>query len=139
MPNIALMKLSTYHKELGHNVEWYYPLFNLKYDKIYASSIFTFSEKNYVNDKMKVGGPPCQGFSISASNRRDPKDRRNFLYKEFANFGWFLQLAILFPFLAFRKPSEASQKALSLASQMVLPLAFSIRINYFPRKTKENI
>jgi hypothetical protein len=62
-----------------------------------------------------------------------------FLYKEFANFGWSLQLAILFPFLAFRKPSEASQKALPLASQRVLPLAFSIRISYFPRKTKETI
>jgi DNA (cytosine-5)-methyltransferase 1 len=30
-----------------------------------------------------VGGPPCQGFSIAASNRRDPNDKRNFLYREF--------------------------------------------------------
>ena len=32
-----------------------------------------------------IGGPPCQGFSISASNRRDPKDKRNYLYKNFLN------------------------------------------------------
>lgn len=30
-----------------------------------------------------IGGPPCQGFSISASNRRDPNDKRNILYREF--------------------------------------------------------
>ena len=30
-----------------------------------------------------MGGPPCQGFSIAASNRRKKDDSRNFLYKEF--------------------------------------------------------
>jgi DNA (cytosine-5)-methyltransferase 1 len=30
-----------------------------------------------------IGGPPCQGFSISASNRRKSDDPRNFLYLEF--------------------------------------------------------
>lgn len=30
-----------------------------------------------------MGGPPCQGFSIAASNRRKKNDSRNFLYKEF--------------------------------------------------------
>lgn len=30
-----------------------------------------------------MGGPPCQGFSIAASNRRIIGDERNFLYKEF--------------------------------------------------------
>lgn len=36
-------------------------------------------------DKVDVvmGGPPCQGFSIAASNRRDKNDSRNFLYLEF--------------------------------------------------------
>ena len=52
--------------------------------------------------------------------RPETGQKNYFLYKEFANFGWSLQLAILFPFLAFRKPSEASQKALPLASQRVL-------------------
>ena len=37
------------------------------------------------NGKVNVvmGGPPCQGFSIAASNRRKKDDSRNFLYKEF--------------------------------------------------------
>lgn len=30
-----------------------------------------------------VGGPPCQGFSIAASNRRVQGDKRNGLYKEY--------------------------------------------------------
>ena len=30
-----------------------------------------------------MGGPPCQGFSIAASNRRDPSDPRNALYRHF--------------------------------------------------------
>nr|CAA74996.1 Bpu10I (5m)cytosine-specific DNA modification methyltransferase (C1) [Bacillus pumilus] len=30
-----------------------------------------------------IGGPPCQGFSISASNRRNPDDPRNYLYRQF--------------------------------------------------------
>lgn len=30
-----------------------------------------------------MGGPPCQGFSIAASNRRDKNDQRNLLYREF--------------------------------------------------------
>lgn len=36
-------------------------------------------------DKVDVvmGGPPCQGFSIAASNRRKKNDDRNFLYRHF--------------------------------------------------------
>lgn len=33
---------------------------------------------------MIIGGPPCQGFSISG--KRDPKDPRNILYQSFVNF-----------------------------------------------------
>ena len=42
----------------------------------------SFFEK-YKGADAVVGGPPCQGFSIAASNRRDPNDKRNFLYREF--------------------------------------------------------
>ena len=37
------------------------------------------------SDKIDVimGGPPCQGFSIAASNRRKADDSRNELYREF--------------------------------------------------------
>lgn len=41
-PNLALMKLSAWHKAQGDSVEWYSPLFS-KPDKIYASKVFTFT------------------------------------------------------------------------------------------------
>ena len=40
--NLALMKLSAYHKEQGASIEWYAPLFWDKYDIIYSSKVFTF-------------------------------------------------------------------------------------------------
>ena len=39
-PNLALMKISAYHKARGDQVEWYNPL--CKYDKVYAAKVFTF-------------------------------------------------------------------------------------------------
>jgi radical SAM superfamily enzyme YgiQ (UPF0313 family) len=41
-PNFALMKISAYHKAKGDTVEWANPLFG-RYDRVYASKIFTFS------------------------------------------------------------------------------------------------
>lgn len=41
-PNLALMKLSAWHKAQGDSVEWYSPLFS-RPDKIYASKVFTFT------------------------------------------------------------------------------------------------
>ena len=37
----------------------------------------------YRGADVVMGGPPCQGFSISASSRRRPDDPRNLLYLEF--------------------------------------------------------
>lgn len=62
-PNFALMKISAYHKAHGDFVEWARPreLFEVcKYDKIYASKIFTFSPdidaRQYVYDELIKGG-----------------------------------------------------------------------------------
>ena len=41
-PNLALMKISAYHKARGDEVEWANALFG-KYERIYKSKIFTFS------------------------------------------------------------------------------------------------
>lgn len=41
-PNLALMKLSTYHKHLGDTVEWANSL--EKFDKIYMAKVFTFTK-----------------------------------------------------------------------------------------------
>lgn len=42
-PNLALMKISAYHKSMGDIVEWANPLF-ADYDRVYKSKIFTFSQ-----------------------------------------------------------------------------------------------
>ena len=43
-PNIALMKISAYHKSIGDEVEWYDALFGGWYDKVYMSKVFGFSQ-----------------------------------------------------------------------------------------------
>lgn len=42
-PNLALMKLSAYHKKIGDSVEWANPLFG-SYDRVYKSKVFTFTK-----------------------------------------------------------------------------------------------
>lgn len=41
-PNIALMKLTRWHREQGDTVEWYSP-FATRYDRVYMSKIFNFT------------------------------------------------------------------------------------------------
>lgn len=43
-PNLALMKLSAYHKGNGDNVEWWNPL--ATYDRVYSSKVFTFTQES---------------------------------------------------------------------------------------------
>ncbi|MBS5626974.1 MAG: radical SAM protein [Porphyromonadaceae bacterium] len=56
--NLALMKISAYHKARGDKVEWYNP-FN-HYDKLYMAKVFSFSEDYHqwiVNaDSIEKGG-----------------------------------------------------------------------------------
>lgn len=42
IPNLALMKLSAWHKSRGDSVQMYSPLMIDSFDKIYASKIFDF-------------------------------------------------------------------------------------------------
>ncbi len=62
MPNIALMKLSAYHKAQGDQVNWYSPIEAALFDKVYASSIFTYSDKSYITDDIICGG---SGFDLT--------------------------------------------------------------------------
>lgn len=55
-PNLALMKLSAYHKQQGDHVEFYSPLVHDTYDKIYASKIFMNSNAPYLRTNMIRGG-----------------------------------------------------------------------------------
>lgn len=60
IPNLALMKISTFYKENGEKVEFVRP--NTEYEKIYASTIFTRSQDeckkliDVYGDKIEIGG-----------------------------------------------------------------------------------
>ena len=54
-PNLALMKISAYHKAAGDMVEWWNPLQN--YDRVYSSKIFDFTpEDPYLPEDTIKGG-----------------------------------------------------------------------------------
>lgn len=54
-PNLALMKLSAWHKSIGDTVEWWNPL--LDYDRVYSSKVFTFTPENlYLPPNTIKGG-----------------------------------------------------------------------------------
>lgn len=64
IPNLALMKISTYYKNLGNEVERYFSLANSTYDKIYASKQFDFSSFNEnIDGRWLLGGT---GFSLNS-------------------------------------------------------------------------
>lgn len=41
-PNIALMKISAWHKKIGDQVDWYTPFEH--YDIVYVAKVFSFTE-----------------------------------------------------------------------------------------------
>lgn len=54
-PNLALMKLSAWHKAQGDTVEWWTPI--MTYDKVYSSKVFTFTpECEYLPPDTIKGG-----------------------------------------------------------------------------------
>ena len=56
MPNLALMKLSAYHKAKGDNVELTLPVLAAIYDKVYMSKVFTWSDMPYLHESAEIGG-----------------------------------------------------------------------------------
>lgn len=75
-PNLALMKLSAYHKVQGDKVEWYQP-FGERYDKVYISRVFSTSS-DYdlcVNaDEVVRGGT---GYEIKLISGREVYNKGN--------------------------------------------------------------
>lgn len=68
-PNLALMKISAYHKNAGDSVEWYNPL--TSYDKVYKAKVFSFTPDYgyYINSNdVEQGGT---GYDISKSLPKD--------------------------------------------------------------------
>ena len=54
-PNLALMKLSAYHKAQCDTVEWWIPM--IQYDRVYSSKVFTFTQEEPMlpTDTIKGG------------------------------------------------------------------------------------
>lgn len=70
-PNLALMKLSAWHKARGDSVEWYQPLFSGHMDKVYMSKVFSFTpDYEYFVDADEVyrGG---SGYAITLENGKE--------------------------------------------------------------------
>lgn len=54
-PNLALMKISAWHKARGDDVGWWIPMF--EYDRVYSSKVFTFTpEEPYLPPDTIRGG-----------------------------------------------------------------------------------
>lgn len=73
-PNIALMKISAWHKAQGDSVEWYDPLWG-RFDKVYLSKVFSFTpDYDYpINaDEVERGG---SGYCISLVNGKEVFDK----------------------------------------------------------------
>jgi len=76
--NLAIEKLRLYHSKLGDEVEDYFALNS--YDKVYASSIFTFTKKHTVPQGAICGG---SGFDLTTTLPSDIEETKPHL-----NFGF---------------------------------------------------
>jgi len=56
MPNLALMKISAYYKNQGCQVGWAYPINYHKFNELFASSVFDFSDKTWIHKNAICGG-----------------------------------------------------------------------------------
>ena len=75
-PNLALMRISAYHKSLGDMVEWWYSDFE-HYDIVYMSKIFSDVYSPDIDepinaDKIIKGGT---GYAISLINGKEHYDK----------------------------------------------------------------
>lgn len=74
-PNIALMKISAWHKSRGDSVEWYDPMYSGHFDKVYLSKVFSFTpdyEYPIDADEVERGG---SGYCISLVNGKEVFDQ----------------------------------------------------------------
>jgi len=60
--NLALEKIRKYYEDQNEKVDDYKPLWHNKYDKIYCSSMFTWTDKSMVTSDMICGGT---GFDLT--------------------------------------------------------------------------
>lgn len=63
-PNLALMKISAWHKAAGDTVEWWNPL--CKYDRVYSSKVFDFTPDDpYLPENTIRGGTGYRDLPIN--------------------------------------------------------------------------
>lgn len=70
-PNLPLMKISAYHKQLGDSVEWYEPMLSGHMDRVYMSKVFSFTPdyEYYIDaDEVIKGGT---GYAIETVNGKE--------------------------------------------------------------------
>lgn len=80
-PNIALMKISAFHKTLHDIVEWYTPFEH--YDIVYLSKVFSFSEDYkypIYADEIVYGGT---GYQIENNNGKECFRKYGQIFKKF--------------------------------------------------------
>jgi len=78
IPNVALMKLSTWHKQRGDRVSWFDPLWG-EYDRVYASKVFDFTADNpYLPNSTIRGGT---GYNL------DPLPAPDTTYPDYSLYG----------------------------------------------------
>ena len=75
-PNLALMRISAYHKAKGDSVEWWWSDFE-HYDVVYMSKVFSDAytkdmEKPFNADRVICGGT---GYAIKKENGKEKLDR----------------------------------------------------------------
>lgn len=76
-PNLPLMKISAYHKQIGDEVLWYDPMFGGHFDKVYMSKVFSFSQEYeyFVNADYVIKGG--SGYCIRLENGKEVFDKSN--------------------------------------------------------------
>lgn len=67
-PNLALMKISAWHKARGDTVEWFNPLLG-RYSKVYSSKIFTWTKI----DPYLPASTICGGTGFFNKSNAEPK------------------------------------------------------------------
>lgn len=70
-PNIALMKLSAYHKSKGDTVEWYDAMFSPDMDIVYMSKVFSFTDDYMYPIRAKKIVRGGSGYCIETINGRE--------------------------------------------------------------------
>jgi len=65
--NTAYMQIAKFHRDCGDEVDWWSPLTDSRFDVVYCSSLFDFTDKREVPDRAICGGT---GFNVKSRLNR---------------------------------------------------------------------